>query len=193
MVSSRAAYLAFLLLIALERLFEVALSRRNAARVLARGAREYGGSHFAWMAALHIAFLASCAVESAFHRFPGTAGWIALVVALAAQALRYWAVSSLGDRWNARVMVVPGEPPVQTGPYRFIRHPNYLAVVLEMVAIPLVHGCWVTAFVFSLANAAMLRVRIRVEEAALGEPWQRAFAERPRFMPPASRGGLGGG
>jgi len=188
MVSSRALYLCFLALVGAERLFEVALSRRNAARALARGGREYGQAHFPWMVALHTAFLGSCAIESAWRRFPGTSGWIAIVVALGTQGLRYWAVSSLGDRWNARVIVVPGEAPVEGGPYRFLRHPNYLAVVLEMIAIPMVYGCWVTAIVFSAANAAMLRVRIQVEEAALGAPWQRAFAGRSRFLP----GGFGG-
>lgn len=187
MVSPRAAYLCFLALIGAERLFEMALSRRNAARALSRGGRQYGQAHFPWMVALHAAFLASCVVESSWRRFPGTPGWVALIAAVAAQALRYWAVSSLGDRWNARVIVVPGEPPVEKGPYRFLRHPNYLAVVLEMIAVPLVYGCWMTALVFSVANAAMLRVRIRVEEEALGAAWERAFAGRSRFLP----GGFG--
>jgi methyltransferase len=186
MVIPRAAYLCFLALIGAERLFEMVLSRRNAARALARGGREYGEAHFPWMVALHTAFLASCAVESAWRGFPGAVGWVALLLAAGAQVLRYWAVSSLGERWNARVIVVPGEAPVEKGPYRFMRHPNYLAVVVEMVAIPLVYGCWITAVVFSVANAAMLRVRIRVEEAALGMSWERAFAGRSRFLPGGS-------
>jgi methyltransferase len=187
MVIPRAAYLCFLALIAAERLFEMALSRRNAARALARGGREHGRDHFPWMVALHTAFLVSCVVESAWRRFPGALGWIALLFAAAAQALRYWAVASLGERWNARVIVVPGELPVEKGPYRFMRHPNYLAVVIELLAIPLVYGCWITALVLSVANAAMLRVRIRTEERALGISWQRAFARRSRFLP----GGFG--
>jgi methyltransferase len=189
MVSPRVLYLCFLALVGAERLFEVALSRRNAARALARGGREYGQAHFPWIVGLHTAFLLSCAVESGWRRFPGASGWIALIVAVGSQGLRYWAVSSLGDRWNARVIVVPGEAPVERGPYRLLRHPNYLAVVLEIIAIPMVYGCWVTAIVFSVANAAALRVRIQVEEAALGAPWQRVFAGRSRFLP----GGSGGG
>lgn len=187
MVISRAVYLCFLALIGAERLVELALSRRNAARALARGGREYGQAHFPWMVALHAAFLVSCVVESAWRRFPGALGFVALVLVAGAQALRYWAVWSLADRWNARVIVVPGERPVEKGPYRFMRHPNYLAVILEIVAIPLVYGCWITALVFSAANAAMLRVRIRTEEAALGVSWERAFAGRSRFLP----GGFG--
>jgi methyltransferase len=187
MVTSRTLYLGFLAVIAAERLVELALSRRNAARSFARGGVEHGRAHFPLLVVLHTAFLFCCAAESAIRPFPGLLGWIALTVAAAAQGLRYWAVSSLGDRWNARVIVVPGEPPVERGPYRFVRHPNYLAVVLEMAAVPLVHGCWVTALVFSLANAAVLRVRIRSEEEALGAAWQRAFGTRPRFLP----GGFG--
>src|SRR5229473_960729 len=165
MVTSRALYLGFLLLLAAERLFEVALSRRNAARALARGGRESGQAHFPVMVALHTAFLA------------------AFAAALGAQALRYWAVASLGDRWNVRVIVVPGDVPVQRGPYRLVRHPNYAAVVLEMLAVPLVHGCWATALVFSALHLVVLRVRIRAEETALGAAWQDAFAGRPRFLP----------
>jgi len=188
MVTSRALYLGFLLLLAAERLVEVALSRRNAARALARGGRESGRGHFPVMVALHTAFLGSCAIESAVRPFPGALGWISLAGAVLAQVLRYWAVASLGERWNVRVIVVPGEPPVQRGPYRFVRHPNYAAVVLEMVAVPLIHGCWLTAAVFSALNALVLRVRIRAEEAALGEAWKGAFSQRPRFLPGGGRG-----
>ena len=183
MVTSRALYLGFLALLAAERVFELSLSRRNAARALARGGRESGRAHFALLAALHAGFLASCALESAVRPFPGALGWNALGAALLAQALRYWAVVSLGDRWNVRVIVVPGEPPVQRGPYRFVRHPNYAAVVLEMAAVPLIHGCWWTAAVFSALHAVVLRVRIRAEEAALGATWKSAFSGRPRFLP----------
>jgi len=189
MVTSRALYLGFLLLLAAERLFEVALSRRNAARAFARGGRESGRAHFPPMVALHAAFLLSCAIESAVRPFLGTLGWIALGAALCAQVLRYWAVVSLGDRWNVRVIVVPGDEPVQRGPYRFVRHPNYTAVVLEMLAVPLVHGCWMTAVVFSVLHAVLLRIRIRDEEAALGAAWEKAFTGRSRFLP---GGGLRG-
>lgn len=183
MVTSRALYLAFLLLLAAERLFEVALSRRNARRAFARGGRESGREHFPAMVALHTAFLVSCAVESAFRPFPGALGWAALALAILAQGLRYWAVASLGERWNVRVIVIPGVPPVQRGPYRFVRHPNYTAVVVEMIAVPLVHGCWITALAFSALHVLVLRVRIRAEEAALGAAWESAFAGRPRFVP----------
>jgi methyltransferase len=170
MVTSAQAYLGLVALVACQRIAELRLSRGNAGKALARGGIEYGREHFPAMAALHVAFLCSCALEViVLHRpFPGAAGWAALCAFLLAQGLRYWAVASLGDRWNVRVIVVPGDVPVLRGPYRFLRHPNYLAVAVEMAALPLVHGAFLTAIVFSALNAAILRLRIRTEEAALG-------------------------
>jgi methyltransferase len=178
-------YLAFLALLALERLGELALSRRNAARAFARGGVEVGQRHFRVMSIFHTAFLIACAVEPvAFARpFPGALGVACLGGAVAAQALRYWAIASLGDRWNVRVIVVPGDPPVTRGPYRFLRHPNYLAVVAEIALVPLIHGAYLTAILFSLGNAALLWVRIRAEEQALGEAYAKAFEGRSRFIP----------
>ena len=115
-------------------------------------------------------------------------GAIALLGALGSQALRYWAIVTLGSRWNVKIIVVPGERPITDGPYRFIRHPNYVAVALEMVCVPLIHGCWLTAIVFSIANALVLQTRIRGEEKALGEGYAAAFSDRPRFLPRLHRG-----
>ncbi|MEO1172759.1 MAG: isoprenylcysteine carboxylmethyltransferase family protein, partial [Myxococcota bacterium] len=86
---------------------------------------------------------------------------------LLAQGLRYWVIGTLGPMWNVRVIVIPGAAVVTAGPYRWLRHPNYLAVVLEGICLPLVHGAWITALAFSAANAWLLRVRIRCEEQAL--------------------------
>ncbi len=190
MVSSVHGYFIFLGLLAAERGVELALSRRNARIAFARGAREYGRAQFRVMAAFHTAFLASCVLEVALlHRsFPGVLGAIALVGALGSQALRYWAISTLGERWNVRIIVVPGDEPITGGPYRFIRHPNYAAVALEIACVPLVHGAWLTAIAFSLANAAVLSKRIRAEEEALGGGYAAAFARRPRFFPRFHRG-----
>jgi methyltransferase len=170
MVIPTQAYLGLVAVVACQRILELRLSRGHAGKAFARGGIEYGRGHFPAMAVLHAAFLVSCALEVVLlHRpFPGALGWIALCAFLLAQALRYWAIASLGDRWNVRVIVVPGDVPVGRGPYRFLRHPNYLAVAVEMVALPLVHGAFLTAIVFSTLNAAILRVRIRTEEIALG-------------------------
>lgn len=182
-------YLALLFVLGAERIGELALSRRNAARAFARGGIEFGQAHFRVMGALHGLFLVACAAEVVLleRPFPGTLGWACLGGAVLAQLLRYWAVLTLGEKWNVRVIVVPGDPPVTSGPYRFVRHPNYVAVVLELLCVPLIHGAWITAAVFGAANLALLAVRIRAEEAALGATYARAFARMPRFVPGGRR------
>jgi methyltransferase len=185
MPTGAALYLGLLALYGAERVAELFLSRRNAKRAFAQGGREVGRRHFRVMSALHTLFLFSCGLEVLLLRrgFPPVLGWIALGGCALAQALRYWAIATLGARWNVRVIVVPGVAPVTSGPYRFIRHPNYVAVVLELLLLPLVHGAYLTALVFTLANAALLAVRIRAEERALGAAYADAFAARPRFLP----------
>lgn len=163
-------YYALLAFTVAERLAEMALSRANAAWSFARGGREQGGGHFPVMVVLHAAFLAACAVEPlALHRQPAPAlTAVAVVVALGCQALRWCCIATLGRQWNTRVIVVPGLARVTGGPYRWIRHPNYLAVVVEGVALPAAGGAWITAVVFTLANAWLLRTRIATENRALG-------------------------
>ncbi len=178
-------YLAFLVALSGERVVELAISRRNARAAFARGGVEVGQAHYRVMAALHTSFLLCCALEVVVLRrpFPGAPGWAALAGALASQGLRYWAIAALGARWNTRVIFVPGEPPVRSGPYRWVRHPNYVAVIAEIALVPLIHGAWMTALAYSIANAALLWVRIRAEERALGGAYAAAFAGRPRFIP----------
>lgn len=185
---SQSLYLGLLGLVGVERLVELVLSRRNARTALAQGAKEYGAAHFPVMAAMHFLFLVSCAVEvMALHRaFAPALGVPALLAELLGQGLRYWAIATLGSRWNVRIFVIPGSAPVTSGPYRFVRHPNYVAVVIDILALPLIHGAWMTALVFTLANAAMLYVRIRAEERALGDIYAASFADKPRFMPVGS-------
>jgi methyltransferase len=189
MVTSEALYLGFLAALAGERLVELRISRSNAKIARAHGAVEVGQRHFRTMALLHTAFLLSCGLEVhlAGRSFRGPLGFGAIVVALLAQGLRYWVVRTLGARWNVRILVWPDVPPVTRGPYRFIRHPNYVAVMAEMLCVPLIHGAYATALLFSLANGALLCVRIRAEERALGGAYEAAFAGRPRFLPGAFR------
>jgi methyltransferase len=187
MVSSVALYVGLVALIGLERLVEMRLSARNARRAFARGGIEYGARHFRWMSLMHAAFLIACIWEVILLRrvFVPLVGVPALAVVVVAQGLRYWAIAALGDRWNVRVIVVPGAMAVRRGPYRFLRHPNYAAVVLEMAALPLVHGAYLTAIVFSIMNALVLTVRIRCEERALmrhcfyAEQFFRSARRRP--------------
>lgn len=156
-------------LVGLERLAELVVSKRNAAWAFARGGVETGQRHYVVMVVLHTGLLVGVLAEVWLRQpaFVPALGWSMLAVVVAAQALRWWCIGTLGRRWNTRVIVVPGLPLVDRGPYRLIRHPNYVAVVAEGVALPLVHSAWVTAVVFTLANAVLLAVRIRVEERAL--------------------------
>jgi len=182
-----AAYLVFLALIATQRLSELLLTRRNTRWCLDRGGLEFGSRHFPVMGVLHGAFLLACATEVICLNRPFRSSLAAIMLSLVviAQGLRYWSVHALGRRWSARVLVLPGVPAVRSGPYEFIRHPNYLAVVLEGVAIPMIHGAWLTAVVFSLLNAILLSVRIRCEESALAAhcPGAAELARQARFLP----------
>lgn len=157
---------------ALERLAELVVSARNAKWSFARGGIESGRGHFPPMVALHTGLLVACVVEvHAFDRpFIPALGWTALVAVVASQALRWWCIATLGPRWNTRVIIVPGLAPVTAGPYRALRHPNYVAVVVEGLALPLLHTAWVTALVFTVLNAVLLLgFRIPAEERALAQ------------------------
>ncbi len=182
MVNPRGAYLALLGLIAAERVAELFLSARNARRSVRRGAVEVGRGHYPAMVAFHAAFLAACSAAALSQPPPPPLALVAALGVLAAQALRWWAIATLGERWSTRILVVPGEPPVTGGPYRWLRHPNYLAVILEMALVPLAWGAWRTALAFSLGNALLLALRIPVEERALGRVWAEAFAGTPRLL-----------
>lgn len=163
-------YLALVLATGVERLVELVISRRNARWAFAHGGVEAGGRHFPVMVALHTALLVGCVAEPllAGRPFLPALGVPALVLALVAQALRYWCIGVLGRRWNTRVIVVPGMPLVRRGPYRFLPHPNYLVVAVEGLALPLVWSGWITAVAFTVLNAwLLLAVRIPVEERAL--------------------------
>ncbi|MEU8842381.1 isoprenylcysteine carboxyl methyltransferase family protein [Streptomyces roseus] len=162
-------YLLLIALVAAERFAELATARRNARWSLSRGAVEYGRGHYPAMVALHTALLVGCVVEPllAGRPFLPALGWPALALVIGAQGLRWWCIVTLGPRWNTRVLVVPGLPLVAAGPYRLLRHPNYVAVVVEGAALPLVHTAWVTAAAFTLLNLLLLGVRIRCEEDAL--------------------------
>jgi methyltransferase len=184
MVSPRGLYLLLVGLFAAERGVELALSARNARRALSRGAVESGRGHYPAIVAFHALFVAACAAEAlARPAPPGPLALVAAAVALLGQGLRWWAISALGERWNSRILVVPREVPVTRGPYRFLRHPNYLAVGLEIAGLPLAWGSWRTALAFSIGNALLLAVRIPAEERALGPAWAQALGDRPRLVP----------
>lgn len=154
--------------VSLERLVELVVSRRHARALLARGGVEVGASHYPAMVAIHAGLLLGCAVEPALTaRSIPTLAWPMVALVVLAQALRWWAVVTLGGRWTTRVVVVPGAPRVAAGPYRLLPHPNYLAVVVEGFALPAACAAWATAATFAIANLALLALRIRTEERAL--------------------------
>lgn len=163
-------YYLLILAIVIERLAELVVAHRNAQWSFAQGGKEFGRPHYVVMVVLHSALLIGCIVEPwALHRpFIPWLGWPMLAVLVGSQALRWWCVKSLGRRWNTRVIALPHASLVRRGPYRWLHHPNYVAVVAEGFALPLVHTAWLTALGFTLANAILLTVRLRVENSALG-------------------------
>lgn len=154
-----------------ERLAELVVAQRHLRWARARGAVESGAGHYPAMVALHSGLLVGCLVEVQLADRPWHLALALpmIAVVLAAQGLRWWCIHALGQQWNTRVVVVPGLPLVRSGPYRMMRHPNYVAVVAEGLALPLVHTAWLTAVVFTVLNAALLTVRIRCESALLAE------------------------
>lgn len=162
-------YTVVVALVALERLAELVVAKRNLSWSLARGGRETGFSHYPFMVVLHTGLLAGCLLEVWLGNRPflPALGWPMLGLVIASQALRWWCIRTLGPQWNTRIVVVPGLPRVTGGPYRLFSHPNYVAVVVEGFALPLVHTAWLTAIAFSVLNAGLLTVRIRAENVAV--------------------------
>ncbi len=157
-------------LVALQRLLELGLSRRNERILRARGAVERGQGHYPLIVAMHALWLLSTLVEGTVRGPDLPALWpVPLALFLLVQPLRYWAILSLAECWNTRILVVPGAKPVRRGPYRYFRHPNYVVVVVEILSFPLIFGAWITALVFSVLNAILLSARIRDENRALAE------------------------
>ncbi|TDL10436.1 hypothetical protein EUA04_11115 [Mycolicibacterium obuense] len=161
------AYTALIIAVALERIAELVVSQRNLAFSRKRGGVEYGTGHYPVMVVLHTALLVACLLEAAHREFLPALGWPMFGIVLAAQGLRWWCISTLGHQWNTRVVVVPGAARVTGGPYRYVPHPNYVAVVAEGIALPLVHSAWITAVVFTALNAILLHTRITCENRAL--------------------------
>jgi methyltransferase len=184
-------YILLLGLVSLQRLWELRKSSRNEKALLSRGGRVLSDGHYGWMKLLHGSWLGACLIESYFVAVPPPM-WLvipALVILAAGQILRILAIQTLGERWTTRIVVLPGHPPVQKGIYNKIRHPNYLGVILEITSLPLVYGCFVTAIVYSLANALLLKVRISAEEQALSEfcQYQDGFKDLSAFVPRNTR------
>ena len=163
-------YYLFILAVGAERLVELAVSRRNAAWSISNGGKEFGRAHYPVMVGMHALLLVACIVEvrTLNRPFVPWLGWPIVAVVVLSTVVRWWCVTALGKHWNPRLIVIPDAPLVRRGPYRWLHHPNYTAVAAEVAALPLVHSAWLTAIGFSMANALVLTVRIRAENAALG-------------------------
>jgi methyltransferase len=168
-MSGFVAFTILIVLVAVERVVELLVSKRNLRWSRAHGGVEYGHSHYPYMVALHVFLLLGALIEVWVWQRPliPALSIVMLVLVLASQGLRWWCIATLGRQWNTLVVVIPGMPRVTRGPYRWLSHPNYVAVVIEGFALPMVGFAWVTAIVFTVLNAWLLTVRLRVENAAL--------------------------
>lgn len=162
-------YVGLVVAVAAERMVELVVARRNAAWSAVHGGIESGQRHYPFLVAVHVGLIAGCVIEPivAHRTFLAEIGVPMLGLVLASQMLRWWCIGTLGKRWNTRIIVVPGLPLVTGGPYRWISHPNYVAVVVEGIALPLVASAWVTALIFTAVNLPLLMIRLRCESAAL--------------------------
>ena len=181
------AYLGLLVVVALLRFYELLISRRHQREMLQHGASKVNDPRFRWMVLVHVGVLAGAAAEVVFlHRpfYPLFAA-ICFVIFLGANFVRWWVIRTLGNHWNVQVMDSTGMGIVSTGPFRYVRHPNYAAVFVEMLALPLIHCAWITAFAGSLAHVLVLSQRLATEERVLfaDARYREAMSGKPRFLP----------
>ena len=184
---STVGFVSLLCAVALLRLVELRISRRHQAQFVARGAAKIVEPYFRWMVLLHAGVLLGAAAEVILLRRPfhPVLGGVMLLLFLAANAVRWWVIRTLGEHWNVQVMDSARFGVVTSGPFRFVRHPNYAAVFLEMLSLPLIHTAWITALAGSLAHLVVLGKRLATEERVLLEipEYREAMAPKPRFVP----------
>lgn len=169
-----------------QRLAEVRVAKSNEKKLLRKGAIEAGKDHYKWMVSMHVAFFVVFFIEVYVFKAQPPSWWIVpFVLFLMGQVIRVWAISSLGEFWNTKIILLPGANVVAKGPYRFMRHPNYTIVSLELLVMPLIFGAYFTAILFTILNFFMLRVRIPAEEKALMEltDYEKSHGQKQRFFP----------
>ncbi|MFZ8932819.1 MAG: isoprenylcysteine carboxyl methyltransferase family protein [Bacteriovoracaceae bacterium] len=178
-------YLAFVLIIGVQRLIELYISNKNNKALLRQGGIEFGQGHFIYMKLIHILWLCSCFLGGVYYSGPDLVPYYAFTLFFMGQILRFLAMLGLANRWTANIIILPGFTPVRKGIYKFIRHPNYLGVVLEIAALPLIWGLYEVAIVFSILNAFILKVRIKAEEKALNSynKYTENMHTKRRFLP----------
>jgi len=180
-------YLGLLLAVAAQRFFELRVSKRHQRRMAERGAARIKDPYFRWMAAFHTAVLLGAAAEVVFlgrQLIPALAAPM-LALFVAANLVRFWVIRTLGEHWNVQVVDSTRLGFVTGGPFRYVRHPNYAAVFVEMIALPLIHTAWITALSGALAHAAVLALRLSVEDPMLlaNPDYRAAMGSKPRFLP----------
>ena len=179
-------FLLFWSFLIIQRLAEVRIAKSNEKKLLSKGAVEAGSDHYKWMVSMHVAFFVVFFLEVYVFNAQPPSWWIVpFLLFLMAQVIRVWAISSLGEFWNTKIILLPGANVVAKGPYRFMRHPNYTIVSLELLVMPLIFGAYFTAILFTILNIFMLRVRIPAEEKALMEltDYEKSHGQKQRFFP----------
>jgi methyltransferase len=179
-------FLIFFCFLVIQRLTEVRIAKSNEQKLKAKGAVEAGQDHYFWMVAMHVSFFICLLAEVLILKTSAPEWWmLPFGLFLIAQVGRIWAITSLGVYWNTKIILLPGANVVAKGPYKFIRHPNYLVVSIELICVPLIFGAYITAVLFTLLNILMLRVRITAEEKALLEltNYEQSHGKKQRFFP----------
>ena len=181
------AYLILLSLVAILRLYELRISKHHQKEMVAHGASKVDEPRFRWMVLLHTGVLVGAACEVVFLRRPfiPVLAAVCFTIFLAANAIRWWVIRTLGEHWNVQVMNSTGMGVITSGPFRYVRHPNYAAVFAEMLVLPLIHTAWITALAGSAAHVVVLSQRLATEEKVLFSDahYRDAMSSKPRFLP----------
>lgn len=179
-------FLIFISVLIIQRLLELGIARKNEKWMKEQGAREFGMKHYQYIVLMHALFFVVLVFEKVSFSRELSAFWPLLgVLFVCAQMIRVWTISSLGRYWNTKIIVLPNVEVVRKGPYRLIKHPNYLVVSIELLVVPMIFGAYFTACLFTLLNVFMLSIRIPAEEKALREltEYEGSFASCNRFLP----------
>lgn len=181
------AYICLLVLVGIERLGEVAVSRRNQNKMRAQGAQKIREPHFPWLVAFHTFVLIAAGAEVLFLHRPLIPALAIAMLALfvASNLIRYWVIYLLADLWNIQIMDSGRIGIITSGPYRWVRHPNYVGVVLEVFSLPMIHTAWITAIAGTLGYFEILRRRIKIEDQVLmaNPAYREAMGNKPKFFP----------
>lgn len=158
----------FLAILVSQRLLELLLARRNEQIIRSKGALEFDRGGYKFIVAMHVAFFISLVIENFLLQRELNRFWVLFIsILLIAEALRYWAISSLGIYWNTKILIIPNSCLITKGPYKYLKHPNYMAVIIEIAVIPLIFSCYLTSMIFSIINFVLVLRRIEIEENAL--------------------------